>query len=165
MRSPRETPTCSSGPDPKAGASEPCARGWITSFRPVGDEVYLYYGGYASGQKLSDRQIGLLKMRRDRYVAREAGERKARLTTKPLTLDAAKMTVNADAAKGSVAVGLLDAAGKAGPRIRRGRGGRGTRRFAGGGGQWKRKPRRVAEQAGSASVSAADARLFAFTLE
>ena len=48
-----------------------------------------------------------MKMQRDRYVAREAGATEGTLTTKLLTLDAAKMTVNADAAKGSVAVGLL----------------------------------------------------------
>ena len=45
---------------------------WIGYALPVGDEVYLYYGGYARGHKVepdTERQIGLAKMKRDRYVA------------------------------------------------------------------------------------------------
>ena len=52
------------------------AHAWIDEQVPVGDEVYLYYGGYKSGHKVNrfeERQIGLVKMKRDRYVAREAG--------------------------------------------------------------------------------------------
>ena len=49
---------------------------WVGSTLAVGDELYLYYAGYRWGHKLNrsqDRQIGLVKLRRDRYVARHAG--------------------------------------------------------------------------------------------
>jgi hypothetical protein len=81
----------------------------------VGDETYLYYGGYARGHKVerfSERQIGLARMPRDRYVARTAppGSRGS-LLTRPFVLGGSRLTVNANVA-GSLRVGVLDAAGK-----------------------------------------------------
>ena len=65
---------------------------------PVGDEVYIYYGGYAQGHKVNrftERQIGLARMKRDRYVARSATSPRGTLATVPRRLNAAAMTLNA----------------------------------------------------------------------
>src|SRR5215203_402138 len=78
---------------------------WISEQVLVGDDVYLYYAGYARGHKVNmveERQIGLIKMKRDRYVAREAGAEEGRLKTRWLSFDANAdgMTLNADALNG-----------------------------------------------------------------
>jgi hypothetical protein len=91
---------------------------WIDEQVMVGDDVYLYYGGYRSGHKANrfdDRQIGLVKMPLDRYVARQAGEQGGTLLTVPIKLDerAKRLLVNADAAAGEVRVQLREAGGKA----------------------------------------------------
>src|SRR5262249_22537982 len=47
------------------------AMAWIGDALPVGDELFLYYGGYARGHKIEpykERQLGLARMKRDRYV-------------------------------------------------------------------------------------------------
>jgi hypothetical protein len=91
------------------------AHAWIDDQLPVGDEVYLYYGGYKCGHKVNrfeERQIGLVKMKRDRYVAREAGAEGGSFRTPLLTLDSDAMTLNLDAAAGEVAVQILDEHGK-----------------------------------------------------
>ena len=64
----------------------------------VGDETYIYYAGYARGHKVdrfNERQIGLARMPRDRYVAREASLNPGTLITRPLVLQAGSITVNA----------------------------------------------------------------------
>ncbi|MBM4032560.1 MAG: hypothetical protein FJ291_12350 [Planctomycetes bacterium] len=101
-------------PDPRKGAWDH-AHAWIDEQLPVGDQVYLYYGGYKRGHKVNrfeERQIGLVRMGRDRYVAREAGERPGRLVTPPLTLDAEAMTLNIAAKGGEAKVEVLDEAAK-----------------------------------------------------
>lgn len=90
------------------------AHAWIDEQVPVGDEVYLYYGGYARGHKVerfTERQIGLVRMKRDRYVSRDAGSERGTLRTPLVTLDAARMTVSAKVA-GELRVRLLEADGK-----------------------------------------------------
>lgn len=80
----------------------------------VGDRAYIYYGGYARGHKVerfTERQIGLARMPRDRYVARQAGEAAGTLRTPPLLPSGASLTVNA-AVDGELTACLLDAAGK-----------------------------------------------------
>jgi hypothetical protein len=80
----------------------------------VGEETYIYYGGYARGHKVArfdERQIGLAQMPRDRYVAREADLNVGRLLTKPLTLNGVALTVNAKIA-GFLRVRLMDKKGK-----------------------------------------------------
>lgn len=97
-------------PDPPKGAWDH-AHAWIDEQVLVGDDVYLYYGGYARGHKVNrfeERQIGLVKMKRDRYVARAAGDQPGRITTPLLTLDADTLTLNADASRGSITVQILD---------------------------------------------------------
>jgi len=86
------------------------ANAWGTDQLIVGDETYLYYCGYARGHKIdryNERQIGLARMPRDRYVSREADINEGRLITKPLRLNAKSMTVNARII-GKMQVRLLD---------------------------------------------------------
>lgn len=95
--------------DPKPGAWDH-AMSWIDCQLPVGDEVTLYYGGYARGHKVerfTERQIGLVRIPRDRYVAREAGETPGTLRTPPLTLDGDALTLNVDARGGEARVRIL----------------------------------------------------------
>jgi hypothetical protein len=84
---------------------------------PVGDEIFLYYGGYARGHKVNrfeERQIGLVQMKRDRYVAREAGDESGTIMTPSIVLGGHELTINADAADGGeIRVQVLDAGGKA----------------------------------------------------
>lgn len=101
------------GPDPRPGTWDH-AHAWIDEQLPLGDEVYLYYGGYKWGHKhnrFEERQIGLVKMRRDRYVAREVGTQGGSLRTTLLVLPAARLTVNANVA-GELKLRLLDEAGR-----------------------------------------------------
>jgi hypothetical protein len=93
-------------PDPTVGAWDH-AMAWVGSAVPVGDEIYLYYAGYRWGHKYHhslDRQFGLVKVRRDRYVAREAGDEPGTLTTRVVTLDGERLTLNADAPSGEIRV-------------------------------------------------------------
>jgi hypothetical protein len=76
----------------------------------VSDETYIYYGGYARGHKVdrfNERQIGLARMPRDRYVAREASLNLGTLRTKPVILNASSMTLNANVV-GEMRMRLLD---------------------------------------------------------
>jgi hypothetical protein len=80
----------------------------------VGDETFVYYGGYRQGHKterFTERQIGLARVPRDRYVARCAGSTRGYLRTPPVTLTGARMTVNARIG-GYLRVRLLDGAGR-----------------------------------------------------
>jgi hypothetical protein len=100
-------------PDPQVGAWDH-AMAWVGSSVAVGDEVYLYYAGYRWGHKYRhsvDRQIGLVKMKRDRFVSREAGASGGTLTTRPLVLNADSLWLNVNAAGGEVRVQVCDAAG------------------------------------------------------
>ena len=85
-------------PDPTVGAWDH-AHAWIDYQTIVGDEVYLYYGGYESGHKWNryeERQLGLLRMDLDRYVSRDAGASGGILRTAPvLMVGVDSMTVNA----------------------------------------------------------------------
>lgn len=90
------------------------AMSWIDCQLPVGEEVYLYYGGYARGHKVNrfqERQIGMLRMRRDRYVAREAGKTPGLLRTPPIVVEGTDMTLNVDADDGQVRVRILSVDG------------------------------------------------------
>lgn len=86
---------------------------WCSGVLPVRDELYLYYGGYARGHKIEpqrERQIGLARMKRDRYVALVPTRSDGILTTKVFALPSERMTVNARATGGEIRVRLLDAA-------------------------------------------------------
>jgi len=91
------------------------AHAWIDEQLIVGDEVYLYYGGYKQGHKVNrflERQIGLVKMPLDRYVARKAeGPTPGVLVTAPLVMDelCGRLVVNTDAAAGELRVQVREA--------------------------------------------------------
>lgn len=107
-------------PDPKPGAWDH-AMAWIGSALVVDDDIYLYYAGYRWGHKYRhsvDRQIGLVKVKRDRYAARQAGDRAGTLTTRPFALQAEALKLNADAREGEVRVQITDAAGAPLPGFR-----------------------------------------------
>lgn len=100
-------------PDPEVGAWDH-AMAWIGSSVLVGEELYLYYAGYRWGHKYRhsvDRQIGLVKLPRDRFVAREAGAEQGTLTTPLVIVDGDGLTLNIDARTGAVRVQATDAAG------------------------------------------------------
>jgi len=91
------------------------AMGWIDCQVPVDDEVYLYYGGYAQGHKINrfeERQIGLVRMARDRYVGRQADDGRGLLRTPPVILEGNAITLNVDAAGGEVRVQVLGVDGR-----------------------------------------------------
>jgi len=92
---------------------------WVGSSLPVGDELYLYYGGYQRGHKIEptkERQIGLVKMTMDRFIAREArGEKPCTLLTAPLAVRAgngSRFVVNADASRGRIRVQVREMTGQ-----------------------------------------------------
>jgi hypothetical protein len=98
------------------------AMAWIGSAVPVGEELYLYYGGYARGHKIEptkERQLGLVKIKMDRFVAREAsGEQPGLLVTAPLRVPAgagSQLVVNADASRGRIRVQVRDLNGQVVP--------------------------------------------------
>ena len=95
---------------PRQGAWDH-SHAWIDEQLLVGEEVFLYYGGYRSGHKVNrfeERQIGLVKMKRDRYVAREAGSLEGSFRTPLVQFAATAMTLNVEAAEGEVTVQILD---------------------------------------------------------
>ena len=93
------------------------AHAWVDEQVMVGDEVYLYYAGYKQGHKVNpfdERQIGLVTMPLDRYVARRAvGLAPGLLKTAPIRLEksAATLCLNANAAAGAVRVQVCAADG------------------------------------------------------
>jgi hypothetical protein len=98
-------------PDPNPAAWDH-AHAWIDALVPMGDEVFLYYGGYRYGHKIfTDRGIGLVRLPRDRYVAREAGAEGGVLRTPTVVFDAGALTLNVDAAGGEIRLQILDANG------------------------------------------------------
>jgi hypothetical protein len=90
------------------------AMAWADCQLPVGDEVYVYYGGYARGHKVerfTERQIGLVRIPRDRYVAWEAGDTEGTLRTPLLTLEGKGLSLNVDAHAGAVRAQVMDREG------------------------------------------------------
>jgi hypothetical protein len=88
---------------------------WIGAALPVGDEVFFYYGGYARGHKVApqtERQIGLARLKRDRYLALAPTGDEGRLVTRPFRVPSGRLSVNARADRGEVTVRLLDAGGR-----------------------------------------------------
>ncbi|MGI8965043.1 MAG: hypothetical protein ACR2H1_03025 [Limisphaerales bacterium] len=88
---------------------------WMSKAIPVGDEMFFYYGGYARGHKIeakTERQIGLARMKKDRYVALTPTNGQGMLLTKPFIVPGDKLTINANSARGEVRVRLLDENGK-----------------------------------------------------
>jgi hypothetical protein len=100
-------------PDPTPGRWDH-AHAWVDCQLPVGDQLLLYYAGYKNGHKVNrfaERQIGVVRMARDRYVSRDATGEGGTLLTRPVILGGRGLTVNA-CIRGTMRVRLLDAAGK-----------------------------------------------------
>jgi len=84
---------------------------WGSGVLHVGDELFVYYGGYARGHKIapgSERQLGLARMKRDRYVAVVPTGQQGTLLTKPFVMPQGQMTVNIKAPDGQLWLRLLD---------------------------------------------------------
>ena len=106
--------------NPKSGTWDR-AMTWVGCALPVGEELYLYYGGYKRGHKIEpqkERQIGLVKMPIDRFVSREplAGKPGVLLTVplRGLASAGSGLTLNADAndLPGKIRVQICDARGE-----------------------------------------------------
>jgi hypothetical protein len=83
---------------------------WMSAALPAGDEIYFYYGGYARGHKVAaatERQIGLARMKRDRYLALTTTRDEGTLLTQPFVVPGGRLTINARAARGQVRVRIL----------------------------------------------------------
>ncbi len=77
----------------------------------VGNETFIYYGGYERGHKINrfeERHIGFARMPRDRYVSRDADLNLGTLITKPVIINTKSITVNANV-QGECRVRLLNA--------------------------------------------------------
>ncbi len=85
---------------------------WVGDCVTVGEQEYVYYGGYSAGHKIGDRQVGLARLRKNGFVSRDAGPKGGSLRTPPLRWNANALTVNA-VVKGELRVRLLDEQGKA----------------------------------------------------
>jgi len=99
-------------PDPSPEAWDH-AHAWLDYQLPVGDEVYIYYGGYKNGHKVNrfeERQIGLVRMARDRYVSRDAQDTPGELRTPLVRFQDSDLRVNAQV-EGELRVRVLDEAG------------------------------------------------------
>ena len=84
---------------------------WVGDCVTIGNQEYIYYGGYSAGHKIGDRQIGLARLRRNGFVSRDAGSAGGSLRTPPVLWNASGLTVNA-AVKGELRVRLLDDKGE-----------------------------------------------------
>ncbi len=104
--------------NPKPGTWDH-AMTWVSTVLPVGDEVFIYYGGYARGHKIEkrrERQLGLARIRKDGYVSLSAGEKGGWLETPPLVFEGGRLVLNVDVrAGGQVHVELQDDRGRAIP--------------------------------------------------
>ncbi len=77
----------------------------------VGDETFIYYGGYERGHKVNreeERHIGFARMPCDRYVSRDADLNVGMLITKSFITNSGSITVNANV-QGECRVRLLNA--------------------------------------------------------
>jgi hypothetical protein len=88
---------------------------WMSGTLPVGDEVFFYYGGYARGHKVAattERQLGLARMKKDRYVALMPAQEVGTVRTQPFLVPGGRLTLNLKTSGGDVRVRLLDTDGK-----------------------------------------------------
>ncbi len=87
---------------------------WADCQLIVGDETYIYYGGYSRGHKIgrfTDRQIGVAKMPLDRYAGWVAGEQDGRMRTRPLLTPGGELRLNAKV-EGELRVRVLNESGQ-----------------------------------------------------
>jgi len=101
------------GRDPRPGTWDH-AMAWFADCITVGGTEYIYYGGYAEGHKVGDRQVGLALLRRNGFVSRDAGNRVGALRTPLVRLGGPVLAVNA-AVMDELRVRVTDADGAALP--------------------------------------------------
>ena len=89
---------------------------WYADSAIVGDQEYIYYGGYSAGHKTGDREVGLARLRKNGFVSFDAGRAGGFLRTVTAALPGDSLTVNA-VVRGELRVRLLDAQGKLVPRF------------------------------------------------
>jgi len=90
------------------------AMAWADSQVLIANHLLVYYGGYAGGHKVErfmERQIGLARLLKDRYVAWEARGIRGALRTRLLLANASGLTVNADV-RGELRVRVLNERGQ-----------------------------------------------------
>jgi hypothetical protein len=101
-------------PDPQVGAWDH-THAWIDDQLLDGDQVRFYYGGYKNGHKYNrfvERQIGLVSLPKDRYVARESKKNLlGTLRTVPLLFESGDLKLNADI-RGELQARLIDLKGQ-----------------------------------------------------
>jgi hypothetical protein len=87
----------------------------------VGDDLWFYYGGWDADHGAEERHgsLGLAKLRREGFVAIEPGDGEGWLVTQPFVCDGTRLTVNADAMGGYLAVAILGTEGQHVPGFRR----------------------------------------------
>ncbi len=90
------------------------AHAWIDEQLIVGDSTRLYYGGYKQGHKMNrfrERQIGLVRIPRDRYVAWEnVSDQLGEIQTIPMLVNMVpeRLELNAIARSGAIKVAIND---------------------------------------------------------
>jgi hypothetical protein len=84
---------------------------WVADVITVGDEEFIYYGGYSGGHKnFDDRTINLARLRKDGFLSRDAGREGGRLVTKVLRMRGEELTVKANVS-GVLRLRVLDPSG------------------------------------------------------
>ena len=100
-------------PDPDPSSWDH-AHTWIDEQLLTGDSTRLYYGGYKQGHKMNrfrERQIGLVRIPRDRYVAWEnVSDQVGEIQTIPMLVNMIpeRLELNADAGSGVIKVAIYD---------------------------------------------------------
>jgi hypothetical protein len=89
---------------------------WFADCITVGDQDYIYYGGYSTGHKTGDRQLGMAILRKNGFVSRDAGTDPGLLTTPLADLPGDAVTVNATV-RGEMTVRVVDTEGRALPGL------------------------------------------------
>jgi len=105
---------------PEGGWEDGMAR--VTQrFLPVGDRIYLYYGGvqgahrgrkYKQVTRTHQPALGLATLRRDGFVSMDAGAEEGALLTVPLQIEGAALHLNVDAPAGQVIAEITDDQGR-----------------------------------------------------
>jgi hypothetical protein len=81
-------------------------------------QILRRYSRVRKVERFRERQIGLVRIQGDHYVLRGAGDAEGRLRARVVTLDASRLTVNADASKGSLRAQVSGLAGRPLPGVR-----------------------------------------------
>ena len=87
------------------------AMAWVADCVTVEDKEYVYYGGYLSGHKGGNRQLGMAVLRKNGFVSRDAGVDESVLRTPLVVLDGIGLAVNA-AVEGQMRMRISDEQGR-----------------------------------------------------